>query len=47
MLIKVYDLPVGAHIMVEEGSMVKAGGMLVKYPVRLANLVISLVVCHV
>jgi DNA-directed RNA polymerase subunit beta' len=31
-LIKVYDLPVGAHIMVEEGSTVKAGGMLVKIP---------------
>lgn len=31
-LVKVYDLPVGAHIMVEEGAEIKAGGMLVKIP---------------
>ncbi len=31
-VIKIYDLPVGAHIMVEEGAHVKAGGMLVKIP---------------
>jgi DNA-directed RNA polymerase subunit beta' len=29
---KVYDLPVGAHIMIEEGAEIKAGGMLVKIP---------------
>ncbi|MDR0970452.1 MAG: DNA-directed RNA polymerase subunit beta' [Lentimicrobiaceae bacterium] len=27
-----YDLPVGAHIMVEEGTKIEAGGMLVKIP---------------
>lgn len=31
-VVKVYDLPVGAHIMVEEGTEIKAGGMLVKIP---------------
>ncbi|MDY0077715.1 MAG: DNA-directed RNA polymerase subunit beta' [Bacteroidales bacterium] len=31
-VIKSYDIPVGAHIMIEEGDMVKAGGMLVKIP---------------
>ncbi|MCK9449155.1 MAG: DNA-directed RNA polymerase subunit beta' [Bacteroidales bacterium] len=30
--IKSYDLPVGAHIMVEDGSHIHAGGMLVKIP---------------
>lgn len=31
-MIKMYDIPVGAHIMVENGDFVKAGGMLVKIP---------------
>lgn len=31
-LIKTYDMPVGAHIVVDDGDMVKAGGMLVKIP---------------
>ncbi|MBK9290805.1 MAG: DNA-directed RNA polymerase subunit beta' [Bacteroidetes bacterium] len=31
-LIKTYDMPVGAHIVVEDGDQVKAGGMLVKIP---------------
>ncbi|PKP54221.1 MAG: DNA-directed RNA polymerase subunit beta' [Bacteroidetes bacterium HGW-Bacteroidetes-1] len=31
-LIKTYDIPVGAHVVVEEGDKVKAGGMLVKIP---------------
>ncbi len=31
-VVKVYDLPVGAHIVVEEGSDIKAGNMLVKIP---------------
>ncbi|MDP3461275.1 MAG: DNA-directed RNA polymerase subunit beta' [Bacteroidales bacterium] len=31
-VIKMYDIPVGAHIMVDNGDMVKAGGMLVKIP---------------
>jgi len=32
LLIKMYDIPVGAHIVVDNGDMVKAGGMLVKIP---------------
>jgi DNA-directed RNA polymerase subunit beta' len=32
LVIKVYDIPVGAHIVVDNGEMVKAGGMLVKIP---------------
>ncbi|MBU2557280.1 MAG: DNA-directed RNA polymerase subunit beta' [Bacteroidetes bacterium] len=31
-VIKAYDIPVGSHIIVEEGDTVKAGGMLVKIP---------------
>ena len=31
-LIKAYDIPVGSHIIVEEGDSIKAGGMLVKIP---------------
>ena len=31
-VVKSYDLPVGAHIMVEDGSAIKAGDMLVKIP---------------
>lgn len=31
-VIKVYDIPVGAHIMVEDGEKIKAGAMLVKIP---------------
>ena len=31
-VIKSYDLPVGAHIMVEDGAKIKAGDMLVKIP---------------
>ncbi len=31
-VIKMYDIPVGAHIMVDNGDMVNAGGMLVKIP---------------
>lgn len=31
-VIKSYDIPVGSHIVVEEGDKVKAGGMLVKIP---------------
>lgn len=31
-VIKTYDMPVGAHIMVDEGIKIKAGGMLVKIP---------------
>ncbi|MDP2235832.1 MAG: DNA-directed RNA polymerase subunit beta' [Bacteroidales bacterium] len=31
-VIKTYDIPVGAHIIIEEGVNVKAGGMLVKIP---------------
>jgi len=31
-ILKVYDLPVGAHIGVEEGQMLKAGDILVKIP---------------
>ncbi len=31
-LIKAYDIPVGSHIIVEEGESIKAGGMLVKIP---------------
>jgi DNA-directed RNA polymerase subunit beta' len=31
-LIKTYDMPVGAHIVVEDGDQIKAGGMLVKLP---------------
>ena len=31
-VIKAYDIPVGSHIMIEEGDKVKAGGMLVKIP---------------
>lgn len=31
-VIKTYDLPVGAHIVIEEGEKVIAGGMLVKIP---------------
>ncbi|MBQ8759823.1 MAG: DNA-directed RNA polymerase subunit beta' [Bacteroidales bacterium] len=31
-IVKSYDLPVGAHIMVEDGAKIKAGDMLVKIP---------------
>ncbi|MBS4060117.1 MAG: DNA-directed RNA polymerase subunit beta' [Bacteroidetes bacterium] len=31
-VIKTYDIPVGSHIIIEEGVSVKAGGMLVKIP---------------
>jgi len=31
-VIKMYDIPVGSHIVVDNGDMVKAGGMLVKIP---------------
>ncbi len=31
-LIKTYDIPVGSHIVVEEGDKITAGGMLVKIP---------------
>ncbi len=31
-LIKTYDIPVGSHIVVEEGDKIEAGGMLVKIP---------------
>jgi DNA-directed RNA polymerase subunit beta' len=31
-VIKIYDIPVGAHIMVEDGEKIKAGAMLVKIP---------------
>jgi len=31
-VIKSYDIPVGSHIVIEEGDKVKAGGMLVKIP---------------
>ncbi len=31
-LIKTYDIPVGSHIVVEEGDRIQAGGMLVKIP---------------
>ncbi len=31
-VIKSYDIPVGSHIIVEEGDQIKAGGMLVKIP---------------
>lgn len=31
-VIKTYDIPVGSHIVVDEGTQIKAGGMLVKIP---------------
>ncbi len=31
-VVKAYDIPVGAHIIVDEGDQIKAGGMLVKIP---------------
>ncbi|MGE4540909.1 MAG: DNA-directed RNA polymerase subunit beta' [Bacteroidales bacterium] len=31
-VVKAYDIPVGSHIIVDEGDQIKAGGMLVKIP---------------
>lgn len=37
-VVKSYDLPVGAHVMVEEGTKIKAGDMLVKIPRAIGKL---------
>jgi DNA-directed RNA polymerase subunit beta' len=36
-LIRSYNLPVGAHLMVENGEKIKAGKVLVKFHVVLLN----------
>lgn len=46
-LIRTYNLPVGGHVVVEDGQKVKAGEVIVKIPRAVGKAVISPVVCLV